>query len=362
MKTKLGKIKFVAGFLVSLLVFTALISTSCLASEKSVEPITLKFATFVPPTSFVGKQHNQYWIDQVEKRTNGRIKFQVFWSGSLAAFSDMLTAVQSGIADVGLYSCQYNPSHFPLWSLLDLPYNVGDDYTAAMLANLETQRNEPQLKAEFEREGVITVAPHISGQFTIGAKKCPESIRSLKGKTIRILSGGRIEWTEKLGLNPVRIAFDEIYEAINRGTIDLVGDMALDLAHIYKLYEIVKCVKLLNSGNLISAGLIMNRKVYDKIPEDIHGIFDEIASDTAVHYGKALKGLEAHIIDTWKKKYGVTFETFSPEDTRLMIEMAKETREDFFKQADAKGLDGRKVWDYYQGALKKYEAQRRVGN
>ena len=184
MKRRLKKNQLATGVLVSLFFFTSLVSTTCLASEGSIKPVTLKFASFVPPMSFVGKQHHQYWIDQVEKRTNGRIKFQVFWSGSLAAFTDMLTAVQSGVAGLGIYSCQYNPSDFPLWLLLDLPYNVGDDYAAAMLANLETQKKEPHLKAEFEKAGVITVAPHISGQFTIGSKECPKSIRSLKGKTI----------------------------------------------------------------------------------------------------------------------------------------------------------------------------------
>jgi len=332
-----------------------LLSTICLAQEKIVKPITLKSATFLTQASFAGKLH-QAWADDLEKRTGGRVKIQMFWMGSLAKFEDMLQTIQSGVAEIGNISCQYNPSEFPLWLSLDMPYNVGKDYYAGLMANRETQQKEPNLKAEIEKAGVITVYPHMSGQIMIGTKKRPDSIKSLKGKTIRTLGAERIKWMTGLGLNPVTIAFSDIYEGISRGTID-AAEMVYDLGDVFKLYEVVKCITPTNSGNIIAVGGIMNLKVYNKLPKDIQAIIQDMFEEHAIRYARGLEELESVLRDKWTKQYGVTVQTFSSEDTKMMIEVANNVRESFIKKNEAEGRPGRKVWDFYVSARKRYEEQ-----
>lgn len=250
MKKMLTKSCIITVLVGSFILFITLLTIPCFAQEKSFKPITLKSAHFVTQTSFAGRLH-QAWADDLEKRTGGRVKIQIFWMGSLAKFEDMLQTIQSGVADIGNISCQYSPSQFPLHLLLDMPYNVGEDYYASLMANRETQQKEPNLRAEIEKAGIISVYPHMSGQIMIGTKKCPESIKSLKGKTIRTLGAARIKWMIELGLNPVTMAFSDIYEAISRGTID-AAEMVFDLGEVFKLYEVVKCITPTNAGNIIA--------------------------------------------------------------------------------------------------------------
>ena len=81
---------------------------------------------------------------------------------SLVKWKDMLRGVQSGIADIGWGSSTYHPSNLPLFLMLDNPFSFRQDYVAALLALIDTTENEPNLRAEMERESIIMMGPHIS--------------------------------------------------------------------------------------------------------------------------------------------------------------------------------------------------------
>lgn len=135
--------------------FTVL-STASMAQE--LKPMTLRMANAVAENSWFGKQH-KWWMSEVEKRSGGKIKVQMFWMESLVKWKDMLPGIQSGMTDLGWVSSTYFPSQLPRYLMLDNMFNSGDDYVASILALIDTVDNEPNLKAEFEREDIILIAP-----------------------------------------------------------------------------------------------------------------------------------------------------------------------------------------------------------
>jgi TRAP-type C4-dicarboxylate transport system substrate-binding protein len=59
----------------------SLISSACMAAEQA-RPITLKLSLFWTENSWVG-QNLKWWVNEVEKRTGGRVKVQAYWMESL---------------------------------------------------------------------------------------------------------------------------------------------------------------------------------------------------------------------------------------------------------------------------------------
>ncbi len=341
---------------VSLLFLTFGFPTPCTAAE-GVKPMTLKYADAVPEQSWFGQQH-QWWANEVEKRTGGKVKIQMFWMESLVKWKDMLPGVQSGIADLGWISSTYHPSNLPLYLMLDNPFSFHQDYVASVLALIDTVDKEPNLKAEMERESIILICPHISGNSQIGTRKCLNSIKDLKGKTIRTYGGARTQYYQYLGANPIFMSYSDIYEAIDRGTIDAV-DMSMMLSQTFKHYEIVKCMLMTNSGGAIASGIYMNLKVFKKFPKDIQEMLLKLRAEYGERYGKGVMDLEGGFYREWETKHGVTLKKPSPEDQKIILEAGKRAQEDMIKKQESEGHKGaRAVWDYYMTALKKYEDQR----
>ena len=339
----------------SLAFITPVFSTTCMAQE-AFKPVTLKYADATPQQSWFGQQH-QWWANEVEKRTGGKVKIQMFWMESLVKWKDMLPGVQSGIADLGWISSTYHPSNLPLYLMLDNPFAFRKDYFAAFLALIDTVDKEPNLKAEMERENIMLICPHISGLMQIGSKKPVESAKDLKGKTIRTYGGGRGEYLKSFGLNPIFMSYSDIYEALDRGTID-AAEMVMMLSQTYKHYEVTKYLYMTNAGGALASGIYINRKVFNKFPKDIQEMLIKLRLEYSERYAKGTQDLEVGFYREWETKHGIKIVYPSPGDQKALQEAGQKATEFILKQQESAGHTGaRKVWDYYMTALKKYEDQ-----
>lgn len=344
------------GFLIALCLVLglALILPALAPKEASAKTITLKFATPVPPKSWVGRQQ-QWWADQLEKRTKGQVKVKFFWMGSLVKWKDMLQGVSSGICDIANPCSTYHPSDFPLYIVLDMPYN-GSDYYAAMMAAIDTVENQPDVKKEFEKNNVVFLFNWMSGFFHPGTAKKYGEVSAYKGKTFRSFGGARIKWMEYMGINPVFMSYADIYEALDRGTIDGV-ELVLMLSDAFKHFEVLKEVVLADTGFVVTCAALMNRRVWNSLPADVRKVMIQLRKDYAAHYAKSLMVLESQILVKWQKEHGVKVRRITPAEDKVARAAGLKAQEYFLKKQEAAGHPARKVWDYYTTSRKKYEAE-----
>ena len=75
---------------------------------QELKPQTLRMANTVGENSWFGKQH-KWWAAEVEKRSGGKLKVQIFWLESLVKWKDALPGIQSGVADLAWVSSTWSP-------------------------------------------------------------------------------------------------------------------------------------------------------------------------------------------------------------------------------------------------------------
>ena len=61
----------------------------------------------------------------------------------------------------------------------------------------------------------------------MGFKKCINSVKELRGMSVRTMGGVRAEFLKQLGANPVNLVITDVYEAVDRGMIHAWADAAL---------------------------------------------------------------------------------------------------------------------------------------
>jgi TRAP-type C4-dicarboxylate transport system substrate-binding protein len=250
--------------------------------------------------------------------------------------------------------------------MLDNLFNFGDDYVAAVLAAIDTVDNEPNLKAELAKADIILLMPHISGHAPIGTKTQMKSIKELKGKSLRTYGGVRTQFYTNIGANPIFMSFADMYEAMNRGTVDALGDMAIVLANAFKHYEVVKAVYsnappgVNGNGGALASGFYMSQKKFNALPKDTQKMFLDLRREYGTRYAKTLMDDEAVIRKEWATKHGVRFHNASPEDARFIQDAGNAANEQLLKKQEADGHKGvRSTWNYYLKARQKYEAERK---
>ena len=168
---------------------------------------------------------------------------------------------------------------------------------------------------------------------------------------------------QALDANPVFMPFGEMYSAIDRGTIDALGDMAIVLANAFKLQEVTRHVHMVNppgskgNGGALASGFFMTGQKFRALPKETQTMLMELRAEYTERYGRSLMELEDKIKADWGKSHKIVFHTSSPDDERYVLERGGIANEVLFKKQEAQGNKNvRAVWTYFQDSRRKFEA------
>lgn len=348
-----------AGIVGLVCALSVLLSPSTVAAQQTH---VWKIAEPIPEKSWFGNLH-KWWAQEVEKRSKGQIKVQFYWANSLVKWADALPGIQSGIADMAWVSSTYYPTQFPNYLMLDNVFNFGDNYVAALKAAIDTIENQPDVKAEIKKADIVFLMPHISGHAPVGTKNKLNSVKELSGKSLRTYGGVRVDYYKSLGANPIFMPFNDMYQAIDRGTIDALGDMAIVLSNAFKLNEVVNHVHYVNppgaggNGGALASGLFVSGKKFRALSPDLQKMLIDLRMEYAVKYGQTLMDDEAGVRAAWAKSNNIQFHKSSPADAIFIKKGGDAANDVMFKKQENQGFKNvRKVWDYFLKARQKYEA------
>jgi TRAP-type transport system periplasmic protein len=245
------------------------VSGSGLAAEKV---INLKFASYLP-----GPQHcnrtSQEFIADLEQRTNGRVKVKFFPGGSLAKAPAMIKAIESGITDIGLSHISYTPGRFPVTEVCELPIGYPTGWVANQVMNDFYGKFKPK---EWDKVRVLWM--HANTPSVLACTKALRTLEDFKGQTIRA-PGRMADVIKALGGTPAPTPIVETYDAIAKGVIQgvFVGGEGIKA---FRFGEIVGHVtNSWNVGPSYPFYVAMNKRSYDKLPDDIKPIFNKLCGE-----------------------------------------------------------------------------------
>ena len=230
---------------------------------------TLRYAVDFPEMSSIYQMTHKPMLDEIEKKSNGRIKFEKFLGGILGKGPENYDIVKTGKADMTLHATNYTPGRFPLSDVFSLP---GAFVTSIPNAQMVTAVYDRILYKEFP--DVKSLSFHQAQLFYLYTVKKPvKTMDDLKGLKIRSAGGFATDALKALGAVPVPIALADMYTSLQTGVIDraVIGPSGLEG---YKLQEVLRHVIKFKFGTSTHVGA-MNQATWDKLPPDLQKIIQE---------------------------------------------------------------------------------------
>ncbi len=269
--------KRIPVFFAIVLLGAALIGVKGLEAEAAT--IELTYATHMPV------QHPQTiatadWIKEVEKRTQGRVKIQLFPGGSLLGATQLYDGVLKGIADMAFAVPAFTRGRFPVLACIDLPMGYPKAIVATRAGNEFAMTLNPK-----EIEDVKLLYIHCHGPGVLLTKEPVRKLEDLKGMKIRA-TGTSAKVVEALGGAPVAMPIGQSYEALQKGVTEgiLVDREALKG---WKLAEVTKYVTMCTRvGYTTTFFHVISKKKWDTLPDDIKKIFEEVSAQWSDVHGK----------------------------------------------------------------------------
>lgn len=239
------------------------------------EQITLKLAHLFPAKHYLWVQGGEVFAKEVDKATNGKVKFEVYPAKQLG--KDNLGLMKSGLADLSILIPSYTADKLPLTSVAELPglHSTSCEGTEKLWSVIKTGQilNELEYKTQNVHVLFVTVLPPYPVMTT---SKTADTLEKLSGMKLRANGAAMDETIRSLGAVPVRIKSPDFYDSLTRGTVD---------GGVYpyqglKAYELEKVLKYSTVGPNLGAGSVvyaMSQKAWDKLSPENQKIFDQAA-------------------------------------------------------------------------------------
>lgn len=255
-------------------ILVAGIFAACSFGAAAQERVQLKISSFTPPPHWTNSQLFQPWAKELEKKSGGKVRATLFAGNSaFGKIENQTDQVKAGATDLAWVMNGVPRGRFLRSLIMDLPFMAPDAHAAtnAMWAMLPTH-----LKDDYAGFKVLAITCHNAGDFFFRDRKV-ERMEDIKNLRIRAPSSQVQALLQHVGAVPVTMGPGQIYESLDKGTIDGVLSV-YDGVRGFRLESLVKYA--LSAGVYVTCfNITMNQEKYDSLPPDVRKLIDDTTGD-----------------------------------------------------------------------------------
>lgn len=218
------------------------------------------------------------WLHNLEELSGGRLQFDIHLSSSLYQQSELISAMNAGMCDIGVLSLSEESNTFALNSnIISFPFmgmGYGNDSIYQTLCE-----EFPELKAEYDNAGVMLLDysynPPFNLHFTTGQPITQPS--DLNGLKVVTTSDILAAFIAQEGGAPVSQPITEWYNSLEKGVATGLVAHGANILN-FGLIELLEQDVIFGAGSGISVnlnGYLWSLESWERLPEDLQQLILE---------------------------------------------------------------------------------------
>lgn len=260
-------------------------------SVATAETFTLRVGSGFPsaPSVFVNEVEKFYVpeaIKRVKEKTGHTVVFTEAYGGTVAKPNETLSAVDTGLLDIGILCVCFELSRM---SLNNFPYWVPFGPPSSEVANRAARKvydEYPQLTDNLKKQNQFLLGLGGFDNYHLGSTFEWEKLSDLKGRKIGA-AGPNLPWLQGSGAVGVGTTLPEAYNALKSGIFE--GFLMFPSAYNgFKFYEPAPNYKQINLGAVAVIVMTMNTRSFNRLPKEVQQILVDLGREYEVRVAKAL--------------------------------------------------------------------------
>lgn len=296
-------------------------------SEKK-EKVTLVAATINPDGSLLANALEGL-AKKIEEKSDGQIEFKVFTGGQLGDASSIYQSVITGDIDMIYSDTGWFAEQHPQFDILET------NYLFESKEHYESVVNTPGKLKYFE--DLLIKDPGLKTLMFAGGLERDiistypiNSIADMAGKNMRSKSvSTNMDWWTSMGSNPVPVAFNEVYTALQTGVVE-GSQNSLDAMINMRFGEVAKYVAR-TQHNLSLGFVVMNNDKFESLDSELQSVILEAAKEVQPEYIAEAFAQADELAKKLENDFGVEF---TNPDRVDMIKASRKQMEDLAKKYD----------------------------
>jgi TRAP-type C4-dicarboxylate transport system substrate-binding protein len=319
------------------------------------QSVTLKFHTFMAPTSNVWLNMHKAWMDKVEKDSGGRIKFEAYPAMQLGGTPVQLyDQARDGVVDVVWTLPGNTTGRFPRVEVFELPFMMSNAEATSKAYWEYVQTMAPD---EFKETQVIALQVH--GPGCIHTENRPvHNVGDMRGLKVRAPTRQVTKLVGSLGAIPVGMPLPQIPDALSKGTINGCV-IPWEVVPSVKVHELTKYHAEFDpaGGALYTTTFVMcrNKAKYNSLPPDLKKVIDANSGmATSAWLGKVQQAGDIPGRKAAVEQPGTSIFTVSPNEAQEFRRRSRQIEVEWVEDMNKRGFDGRKLLDTARSLIAKH--------
>ncbi|MDC7745722.1 sialic acid TRAP transporter substrate-binding protein SiaP [Rhizobium binxianense] len=303
----------------------AIMASSAIAHAETV----LKWA-HVYETSEPFHTDSVWAAEEINKRTDGRYKIEVYPASQLGKEADINQGLKLGTVDIIISGSSFAARDYKPIGVTYFPYIFrGPDH---LIAYTKSDVFKRLAKGYEDKTGNHIAAVSYYGTRHTTSNKPIAKCADMQGLKIRVPDvPAYLAMPRACGANTTPIAFAEVYLALQNGTVE-AQENPLTTIEAKKFYEVQKNIIL--TGHIVDhLNTVVSKTRWASLSDEDKKIFGEVMQEAAERTSKTIAGKENGLIATFKEK-GLNVAEVDKADFEKAV-MEKVKFEDFgYEKAD----------------------------
>lgn len=316
--------------------------------------VTLKFHTFMSPTSNVWLNMHKAWMDKVTKDSGGRIKFEAYPAMQLGGSPvQLFDQAKDGVVDIVWTLPGNTPGRFPRIEVFELPFMMTNAEATSRALWEYVQTKAPD---EFRDVHPIALQVHGPGMFHVKTKLItqPDDLRGLKmrGPTRQIT-----KLLGNLGATPVGMPLPQIPDALSKGVIDGCV-IPWEVMPSVKVHELTTFHSEFDpkGGALYTTTFVMamNKARYESLPPDLKKVIDANSGiETSAFLGRVQQAGDVPARKLAVER-GNKIHTIGLAEAQAFRRQARQVEVEWVQDMDKRGFNGRDLLETARKLIEKH--------
>lgn len=322
-----------------------------LAGTAQAENVTLRFASFLPATHTGTMQGSEVFMNAAKEASGGTIDFEFYPGGQAGAALQLWDLVRSGAIDVAEIAGGYISSEqAPLLGIMELPGPTLSSCQVAEAMKVMAGAGGSIAEGDLAPAGMRAVAFYPYPAYGPAAStKQVTSVEDLAGMKMRNAGGLQELTVQAVGGVPVKMPSPEVYQSLQRGTLDTVLFSYLSVRD-YDLASIADYGVTGWSFGTPGTLTFISEAAYQKLSPEQQDALNKAGRASSDHWCNYVDTKESENIEDAKSK-GMEVYTWSDADVAKLNEMTASIPSDWAKGLDDRGKNGSAVLEEFRGLI-----------
>jgi TRAP-type C4-dicarboxylate transport system substrate-binding protein len=318
------------------------------------QAVTLKFHTFVAPSSNPWVTMLKPWMEKVEKESGGRIKFEGYPAMQLGGAPPQLyDQARDGVVDISWTLPGSTAGRFPRIEVFELPFMMNN---AEATSKAYWEFFQTECPDEFKETQVLALHVHGPGMFHSATKQI-RSAADLKGMKVRGPTRQVTKMLGSIGATPVGMPLPGIPDALSKGTIDACV-IPWEIVPSVKVHELTKFHSEFDASGpaLYTTTFVMpmNKAKYDSLAPDLKKVIDaNSGAATSAWIGKAQQAGDPAGRKAASDR-GNQIYTFTAAQREEFLKLSSQIDDEWVADMDKRGFKGKALLDSAKALIAKH--------